>query len=202
MNYRVVADLRHLPLHGMGPSSTTWWGTLGFMLLEGTGFALVIGAYFYLALNAPQWPLAAPPPDLGAGTLITLILLASVVPNVLVGRWAKQEDLRKVQWGLLVMVAAGLLPLAIRVFEFKAFHVLWDTNAYGSLVWTMLGLHAVHLLTDVADTIVLAALMFTRHGLNTKRFGDVHDNVAYWNFVVASWLPIYLVLYWYPRLSA
>ena len=41
--YRVVADLSELPLHGMGSASPTWWGTLAFMLIEGTGFALVIG---------------------------------------------------------------------------------------------------------------------------------------------------------------
>ena len=27
----------------------TWWGTLSFMLIEGTGFALVLAIYFYLA---------------------------------------------------------------------------------------------------------------------------------------------------------
>ncbi len=199
LTYRVVADLRDLPLHGTGPSSITWWGTLGFMLLEGTGFALAIGAYLYLALNAPEWPLGAPAPDLGAGTLITALLLVSVLPNLLVGRWAHRQDLRKVQWGLVVMTAAGVLPLVVRIFEFGAFHVSWDTNAYGSIVWTLLGLHTTHLLTDVADTVVLMALMFTRHGLNKKRFGDVQDNVVYWNFVVLSWLPIYLVLYWFPR---
>ncbi len=199
-SYRIVGDLRDLPLHGKGPSSVTWWGTLGFMVLEGMGFALVIGVYLYLAVNAPEWPLGAPAPDLWAGTLITAVLLASLLPNYFVAQWAKQQHLRKAQWGLVLMTVAGVLPLVIRGFEFGAFHVWWDTNAYGSVVWTLLGLHSTHLLTDVADTVVLAVLMFTRHGGNPKRFGDVQDNAVYWNFVVASWLPIYFVLYWFPRL--
>ena len=56
------------------------------------------------------------------------------------------------------------------------------------------------LITDLADTLVLAALMFTRHGHNKRRFGDVQDNAMYWNFVVLTWLPIYACLYWVPRL--
>ena len=64
---------------------------------------------------------------------------------------------------------------------------------------SLLGLHTAHLLTDVADTLVLTALMFTRHA-HGKRFSDVGDNAFYWDFVVISWLPIYLLIYWAPRL--
>ena len=42
---RAVRDLSGLPRHGFGPTSTTWWGTLGFMTLEGFGFLLAAGAY-------------------------------------------------------------------------------------------------------------------------------------------------------------
>jgi heme/copper-type cytochrome/quinol oxidase subunit 3 len=28
----------------------------------------------------------------------------------------------------------------------------------------------------------------------------VQDNAMYWNFVVASWLPIYGCIYWIPRI--
>jgi cytochrome c oxidase subunit 3 len=27
----------------------------------------------------------------------------------------------------------------------------------------------------------------------------VEDNAVYWDFVVASWLAIYALLYWFPR---
>ncbi|MEN3290499.1 MAG: cytochrome c oxidase subunit [Bradyrhizobium sp.] len=200
MKQRFVLDLSKLPLHGLGAASMTWWGTLAFMLIEGTGFALIIAVYLYLMSLAPTWPLNAPPPDLLPGTLVTAILLISVVPNVLVSRWAERQDLRKVRIGMVVMSVFGLVPLIVRAYEFPALNVLWDTNAYGSIVWTMLGLHTTHILTDLADTLVLAALMFTRHGDNLRRFGDVQDNAMYWNFVVATWLPIYGCIYWLARL--
>jgi len=47
---------------------------------------------------------------------------------------------------------------------------------------------------------VLTALMFTRHGYQGRRFSDVDDNAFYWDFVVVSWLPVYFILYWFPRL--
>ena len=197
---RVVIDLSDLPLHGMGSASLTWWGTLGFMLIEGSGFALVLAVYLYLASIASEWPLGAPPPDLLPGTSITVLLLLSLIPNMLVGRWGRQKDLGKVRIGLVVMALLGIAPLVPRWFEFSALNVLWDSNAYGSITWVLLGLHTTHLITDVIDTLVLLALMFTRHGRNPRRFGDVQDNAMYWNFVVLTWLPIYACLYGIPRL--
>lgn len=200
MKSRIVLDVSKLPLHGMGVASPTWWGTCAFMLIEGSGFALAIAVYFYLMSLAPQWPLNAPPPDLWAGTWLTILLVASVVPNMLVSRWAEKRDLRKVRIGLLVMTVMGILPLAFRIFEFPALHIPWDQNAYGSITWVLLGLHTTHILTDLVDTLVLTCLMFSKHADNPRRYGDVEDNALYWNFVVVAWLPIYACIYWVPRL--
>ena len=41
--------------------------------------------------------------------------------------------------------------------------------------------------------------MFTIHGQG-KRFSDVEDNAVYWDFVVLSWLPIWALLYGFPRI--
>ena len=91
MKERVVADLSGLPLHGMGTASVTWWGTLAFMLIEGTGFALAIAVYLYLLSVAATWPIDAPRPDLLPGTIVALMLVVSLVPNYLISRWAERE---------------------------------------------------------------------------------------------------------------
>ncbi|RSC30485.1 cytochrome C oxidase subunit III [Agrobacterium sp. FDAARGOS_525] len=200
MKERVALDVSKLPMSGNGTASPIWWGTCAFMLIEGTGFALAVAVYFYLMSLAPRWPIDAPPPDLSAGTVLTALLVVSVVPNVLVSRWARQRRLVHVRFGLVVMSAIGFVLLAVRAFEFPALQVKWDDNAYGSIVWTILGLHTTHILTDLIDTIVLTCLMFTRHGDSARRYGDVEDNALYWNFVVVTWLPLYACLYWIPRL--
>jgi heme/copper-type cytochrome/quinol oxidase subunit 3 len=195
---RVVQDVSALPTYGFGPRMTTTWGTLGFCALEGTGFALAVGAYLYLMQVNDQWPLSAAPPGYWPGTIITLLLLVSLWPNQFVKKAAKREDRQAVQRLLLIMSVIGLIAIAIRFYEFPHLNVSWDQNAYGSIVWIILGLHTTHILTDVGDTLVLTALMFTRHA-HGKRFADAEDNAFYWDFVVLSWLPLYLLIYWVPR---
>jgi len=196
--HRVVEDVSALPTYSFGATMTTWWGTLGFCALEGMGFALAIGAYLYLVQVNPQWPLADAPPNHWPGTILTLILLLSIWPNLEAERRAREENLPRVQRYLVIMSVVGVALVAIRFYEFANLNVRWDQNAYGSITWIILGLHAAHILTDVGDTVVLTALMFTRHA-HGKRFSDVEDNAFYWYFVVGSWLPLYILIYWVPR---
>ena len=200
MREKIAADLSSLPTSAFGPRALTWWGTLGFMSLEGMGFALAAAADLYLMVLAPKWPLNSQPPDLPPGTIVTLLLIVSTPFNLMVDRWARKKAVRQVRLGLIVMSLFGIAPLIGRGFEFAHMNVRWDSDAYGSVVWFLLGLHTTHLVTDVADTLVLTALMFTRHGHNDRRLSDVSDNAFYWNFVILSWLPIYFLIYWMPRL--
>ena len=199
MKERPVEDVSGLPTCGFGSATTPWWGTLAFVGIEGGGFALAIGAYLYLFVINPDWPLGAEPPNHWPGTLITIVLIASLWSNQRSDTVARAHNLRHVQLLLVLMSVVGLLTLAIRAYEFANLNVRWDANAYGSILWIILGLHTTHLATDVGDTIVLTVLMFTRHATE-RRFSDVTDNVFYWYFVVLSWLPMYALIYWVPRL--
>lgn len=199
MSQRALLDVSALPTYAFGSRSPMWWGTLAFMALEGMGFALAVATYLYLDDLAPNWPLSADPPDPWPGTIVLMVLLLSLVPNQILARHARHCAMWPVRIWLVVMSLTGTVPLAVRVFEFPALKILWDANAYGSIVWILLGLHTTHLLTDFGDTLVLMVLMFTRHGYSGRRFSDVHDNAFYWDFVVVSWIPIYVLIYWAPR---
>jgi cytochrome c oxidase subunit III len=193
-------DVSMLAPGAFGYRSLMWWGTLGLVIIESTAFALAIGAYFYLRTRVPTWPPdGIAPPALGWGTVNTVILLVSCIPNQLARRAAERTDLNAVRVWLVVAILVGLGFNTVRVFEFKTLNVLWSTDAYGSIVWLLLALHTVHILTDVVDTVVLTALMFVGP-IEEKRFVDVEENSVYWYFVVGAWLPIYGVIYWAPRL--
>jgi heme/copper-type cytochrome/quinol oxidase subunit 3 len=195
-----AGDLAELPSHAFGHRSLTWWGTIGFMVIEGVAFAMAVGAYFFLMSQEDHWPPPPfDPPGLLAGILFTLVMLLSEIPNTIVKHAAEHGRLREVRRLLIVMVAIGLVLFVIRGFEFASLNVLWYDNAYGSIVWALLVLHTAHVLTDWGDTLVLAGLMHTRHGIEGRRFVDVSDNAMYWRFVWLAWLPIYLMIYWVPR---
>jgi cytochrome c oxidase subunit III len=189
MNERSVQDVSALPTWGFGSRGTPWWGTLGFVGIEGCGFALVVGAYLYLLAANPNPPPVLVPANFWPATILTVVLVLSIAPNVWLDRVARDLALVRVRIGLVLMSLLGVVALAIRAFEFAALGIRWDVNAFGSMLWFLLGLHTTHLATDVVDTIVLAALMFTRHA-QPRRFSDVTDNAFYWYFVVAAWLPI------------
>jgi cytochrome c oxidase subunit III len=193
-------DLSGLPHDKFGAGSLTWWGTIGFMVIEGTAFALTFAAYFFLMNQEQQWPPDPwKSPDLIAGTLFTIVILLSEIPNTMIKKAAEAQDADKVERLLLLMSGIGVVLLAIRAFEFPSLNISWYENAYGSIQWALLLLHTVHVLTDWVDTAVLAALFRTPLRFERRRFIDVCENAMYWRFVWLTWLPIYLMLYWVPR---
>jgi cytochrome c oxidase subunit 3 len=187
-------DVRHMPSFAFSHRSLMWWGTLGMVAIEGTVFALLVVTYFYIRIQHSTWPLAGRPPELLWGTANTIVLLLSMLPNHWTKKAAESQDLRKVQIGIGLCLAFAVVFLVLRIFEFRGLHVRWDDNAYGSVVWTLLGAHTIHLLTDTFDTLVLWVLTFTDR-FEPRRFTDVSENGMYWYFVVLAWLPIYAVIY-------
>jgi cytochrome c oxidase subunit 3 len=196
---RTVLDVSKLPSVVFGTRSMVWCGTVGMMAIEGTVFALMIASYFYLHSRVVEWPPHTLPPDLFWGTLNTVLFVASVIPNEWYRRRAPQGDLRSVQIGLVILSLFGIANVVVRYFELRHLNCDWSLDAYGSAVWMLMGLHIIHLLTDLADTIVLTVIMFRPSLVEGRRFMDASENAYYWYFVVLSWIPIYLVIYWVPR---
>jgi cytochrome c oxidase subunit III len=199
MRARSVLDVSQLPTIGFGPQAPLWWGVIGLIAIESTMFALVIGSYFYLRLNFKDWPPSNFGfPDLGAGTANMVLLLVSIAPMLWADRAAQSKDHRSVQIGLLIGSAISIVCLILRVFEFPAMKCRWDSHAYGSVVWTALGMHTLHLVTSVAENILLTVYAYKRE-LDEKHQLDIEVNSVYWFFVVFGWLPVYIVIYFAPR---
>ncbi|HWI38477.1 MAG TPA: cytochrome c oxidase subunit 3, partial [Burkholderiales bacterium] len=169
MNEHRALDVSGLPSYRFSHHSLMWWGLMGMMLLEGTAFALAIATYFYLWSQAQTWPLSTVPPALFWGTLNLAVLLASVWPNHWAKRAGEAGDEPKIRVALVVCALFGIALVVIRGFEFTALNVRWDSDAYGSAVWLLLGLHTVHLVTDVYDTLVLAGVFFFSQPVEGRR---------------------------------
>src|SRR4051794_30972189 len=173
---RFTDDVADLPTVKTGPSSLTWWGIIGFMVIEGAAFGLTFAAYFFLMGHEQGWPPEGRrAPGLLAGTLFTILILLSEFPNTAIKKAAKAHDIDTVRLVMPVIVAVGAILLVIRGFEFNSLNVRWTDDAYGSIIWALLLLHTTHILTDWVDTIVLWLLMLTPVGLEGRRFVDVDE---------------------------
>lgn len=196
-----VEDVSTLPTHAFSYRSLTWWGIMAFMVIEGSFFALTIAAYFFLMAQEQNWaPGLWEPPGIIAGTLFTVVMLLSEIPNTMIKKATGKYDVPAVRRLLPVMTAIGALLIVIRGFEFNSLHVLWYDSAYGSIIWALLFLHTTHIVTDWGDTVVLWWLMRTPHGEDPRRLVDTDENALYWRFVWLAWLPIYVMIYWLPRM--
>jgi cytochrome c oxidase subunit I+III len=189
-------DVSDLPSIAFGAKAPLWWGVVGMMAIEGTALALVAASYLYLRGNFDQWPPAGTePPALGAATAELIALLVSLWPMILVDRAARREQRGPVVIGLAVVTLFGLASLGLRSLQFAgALHCRWNTNAYGSLVWLLLGMHALYVITSTVENALILAVL-VRGDVERKDYVDAHVNALFWYFTVATWLAVYVLVF-------
>jgi heme/copper-type cytochrome/quinol oxidase subunit 3 len=194
-----LGSVANLPTVTFGQRSLMWWATVGFMVIEGWTLALITGMYFYIRQNYQTWPpLGIRYPSLLVPTINLVVLIVSLVPAWLVDRAARRLDLGGVRLWLLVTSIVSIPIPVLRWYEFWALNVRWDTTAYGTAAWTIVGTHAALLLLDVFDTIGLTLFYWFKR-MPVKAMSDVSDNSFYWYFMVLIWIPLYLIVYVGPR---
>jgi cytochrome c oxidase subunit III len=198
MTTRAAVDVSELPDHAFGPRGLIWWGTIGFMVIEGSMFVMGIVVYFYLRLKVHQWPPSLRDPSIGIATANLLLVLVSCLPNQFVKSAAERYDAAGARRWLAVLTAIGVVTLILRGFEYTQLNCSWSDNAYASITWLLLSMHSIHVATDVVDGAVLLALI-TAQPVTNRRFVDLSENSDYWYFIVAWWIPIYLIIYLAPR---
>lgn len=190
-----IIDVSGLPTYAFGRRDPLYWAVLLVMMIEGTGFALLMLAYFYLRDQSDLWPPTRPSvPQLISGSAVVLTLIASMIPNNLVKRAAYRGDLRDMRRWLLVTTALCFVALACRGLELYVAPFRWDSNAYGSVFWGTVTMHTFHLLTGTGENLLLLALLF-KGPIEQKHLGDIEANGVYWFFVVAVWVPLFAILY-------
>jgi heme/copper-type cytochrome/quinol oxidase subunit 3 len=198
---RAVASVADLPTTTFGHRSMAWWGTIGFIVIEGTTLFICAITYLYLRVTVGQWaPTYAPLPDLGVAGVQVALMLASNVPMVMVDRAARRIDLPAVRAGLVIISLLAVVMCVLRGFELAALNVRWDHSAYGTAAWAILVSHATLLLVETLETLVLTALVFSPK-LEQRDISAVSDNAIYWYFMTAAWLPLAAIVFLTPYLA-
>jgi cytochrome c oxidase subunit 3 len=198
--YRSLIDVSELPTFVFGRGATTWWGTLGFATIEGTSLLVCAVAYLYMRKNVYHWP---PPPTHLPGVVLPGIgaafLALTNIMNYRLHKAVRRMDLDATKWGMLIMSVLGAIAIVFRVYDFRELNTHWDSNAYSSAAWVTVGFHAGLIAFEAIETWVFTALMWFGP-VEGKLFADADDNCFYWYFMSLVWLPIYVLIYWSPRL--
>ena len=161
-----------------------WWGVMLLVATETAFFGTLIASYFYLRLKAHQWPPAGiDPPDMTAPLILTGVLVTSSVPMLLAVRAAR--DARTGRTWLLLLVAALIQAayLGVQIHFFGSDLDKFDPgdNAYGSIYFTLLAAHHLHVLVGILLIVWLLARLVT--GLTNYRVTAVWVVAIYWYFV-------------------
>jgi cytochrome c oxidase subunit III len=190
-----VVRVRPLPLDLAGPRAPLWWGMAMFMIIEVVGYATLFTAYLYLRFHTPVWPPAGVPrPDLllgAAGALLLLVGAGTV-------RWAvaglQQGSTERLRTGFVVPALLAVAFLVLQGIERALAGFRWDDHAYGSIVWTIGMVHAMHVVA-LAVTGFAVFVLAGRGFYSWERRLGVEVVALFWYTVALAWLPIFAVLY-------
>jgi cytochrome c oxidase subunit III len=192
---RPYLDVGDLPDVAFGVRDMMWWGTLGFVVIEGFTLALCAAVYLYLWKNFHEWPPAGTErPTLGWSFAQLAVMGASLLVGWWTHRAAKAFDLGRVRILQTLSALLVVAMLVLRGFELDALHVKWNQNAYGSAAWLVVGMHATLILVKVVESGGMA-LMFWLAPIEEKHFSDIADDAFYLAFLVFAWVPLFLLCY-------
>ena len=196
---RVTVDVSELPTVVFGQRGLLWWGTWGFAVAESMTLLLSIATYFYLRRNFQSYPPEGYPlPDWIAPTIGAAIFLLTCIPAYFLKKSATKLDRPATTRWLVMLSVCALVLCGVRTADFLALRVLWMTSAYGSVTWVLLGFHGSLLVIEAAEVIGTTAL-FIKGPVLPRHYPDACDITNYWYFLVASWIPIWLIVYFAPR---
>jgi heme/copper-type cytochrome/quinol oxidase subunit 3 len=162
------------------------WAIALVIATEFTLFASLIATYFYLRFRADEWPPPGiPKPSVTLPLVFTGMLVASVIPMAAAVRAAKATR-RRLAWWLVAAATAiqgTYLGLQINLFADDYHHFTPSSGAYGSIYFTVLGVHHAHVAVGlVLNAWLLGALAF---GLTNYRLIALRITAYYWYFVAA-----------------
>jgi cytochrome c oxidase subunit III len=202
MSTVTVMDASHLPVYATGSRAPLWWAVLFLVIIEAIVFSTFIATYFYLRFHAPYWPpVGEPLPELLLPTINTVVLIGSSLAIWYADSGISHYgDVKRLKVGVSFAILFSAMFLILKVVEYHDSTYFWDTHAYGSIVWTMVVFHSAHVGSVLLKGVVVLVLAFRGHFTRYRHLG-VQVNGIYWHFVVGIWIPLYLTIYWTPRIA-
>ena len=161
-----------------------WWGMAMLVATEGTLFATLIASYFYLRFKSVAWPPAAGErPGVWVPVVLAAVLVSTSLPLQLAAVAVRRERLgaTRALVALALLVQAGYLAIQAVRFADSLDRFTPQTDAYGSIYYTIFGAHHAHVFVGILLELWLLAKL--SRGLTNYRLIGAESIVLYWHFV-------------------
>jgi cytochrome c oxidase subunit III len=158
-----------------------WWGMVTLVAAEATLFGCFIGTYFYLRFTTAVWPPAGVPrPSVTVPLVLALVLASTSVPMTLALRAVRAARLGAARLFLVaaLVVQAGYFAYEVHDFQDQLRGFTPQTDAYGSIYFTMLGADHAHV--AVGLLLDLWLLLKLARGLTRYRLNATWAITVYW----------------------
>ncbi len=169
-----------------------------FLLISiSTLFIAFLGAYLFLRRSAEVWPPPGSPRAPDGLWISTLVLAASSLALWRAPRERRRGRPAAVRRSVALALALGLAFLLVQSWLWRDLldrGLTTDSNAYGTLFYSLTGLHALHVVGGLVF-LTAALLRATAASARPARRTLVEFAGIYWHFMGCLWLVLFFVLY-------
>ena len=165
-----------------------------FVATEVTLFATMIGSYYDLRFKTPQWPPpGVPDPKLALPLILMGALVATSIPVQLGSIFATRGRARASQLMFLAAIAVQTtyFGLQIHLFADDLSKFTPQGSAYGSIYFTLVGTHHLHVLVGILLELWLVLRLST--GVTRYRGVGMQATAVYWHAVNVLAIAVTLV---------
>jgi len=168
-----------------------------FIIADSATFAGCLVAYGFIRNATPNWP--RPFHSITNVAAMTVILLTSSLTMLIGVRSAQMADKAKAFRWVMITAVLGVLFAVLHIREWMGmigegatlFHNPWGTPLFGSLFFSVTGLHLLHVTGGVIALIAVGV----RYQGGRYNADDLEITGLYWHFVDLVWMFVVPLVY-------
>jgi cytochrome c oxidase subunit III len=168
-----------------------------FIIADSATFAGCLVAYGFIRNATPDWP--RPFHSITNVALMTFILLTSSLTMIIAVQSAQKGDKAGAFRWTMITAVAGILFAVLHIREWMGmigegatlFHNPWGTPLFGSLFYSITGLHLLHVTCGVIALIAVGL----RYQGGRYNADDIEITGLYWHFVDLVWMFVVPLVY-------
>jgi cytochrome c oxidase subunit 3/cytochrome o ubiquinol oxidase subunit 3 len=171
-------------------------GVIGLITTESALFTIFVTAYLFYIGKSTTGPY--PQQVLDLPILATICLLSSSLTVVLAERAFRRGQTGGFQLWWLITILLAVAFLGSTAFEWQRLiqedHLTISTNLFGTTFYSLVGLHASHVIVGLI-LLVLVLILSLRGHVKSAHAEHLEMLSWYWHFVDAVWVIVFTVVY-------